>query len=80
MAKPHPIIAELFAEKDRLGVTYNQLARRAGVAKSGLEYWNRGTRTPGLVTLESALQAVTLESALQAVGLELVVRRRDQSS
>lgn len=58
-AKPHPLGQRIKAQRQRLGLSIAELARRAGVTRDTLAAWESGATTPRanrLLTLAGVLE------------------------
>ena len=62
----HPVVATIFSEMNRQGVTYWQMSKKSGLNEGTIKAWRRGN-SPSLTNLEAACTALGL--SLVAVAL-----------
>lgn len=64
--RPHPIVAQLKAERERRGLTLRDVFDRCGIPPATVSAWETGGRSPNLRSLEVYAQSLgrTLVSAV----------------
>ena len=67
------IIELLAAERKRMGLTYEDLAARAGLDRSTVALWERGARSPGLGVVLKVCHAMGLELSALLIQAEAAV-------
>lgn len=67
------IIELLAAERKRMGLTYEELAARAGLDRSTVALWERGERSPGLGVVLKVCHAMGVELSALLIQAEAAV-------
>lgn len=64
MTRPHPLMAQLQAERQRQNLTVAAIARRVGYTADAMRKWERGTNVPDLDRLDDYATALGLRVQL----------------
>lgn len=67
------IIELLATERKKSGLTYEELAARAGLDRSTVALWERGERSPGFGALLKVCQAIGIELSALLIRAEAIV-------